>query len=80
MQETPVGLVISAGEGRLTTSVFLDFPCCSAGKESAHNAGDLVSIPGWGRYPGERKGYTFQYSDLESSMDYIVHGVANCRT
>ena len=33
------------------------FPCGSAGKESACNAGDLGSIPGLGRSPGERKGY-----------------------
>ena len=28
------------------------------------------------RYPGEGKGYLLQYSGLENSMDYIVHGVA----
>jgi len=33
------------------------FPCGLAGKESACNAGDLGSIPGLGRSPGERKGY-----------------------
>ena len=37
---------------RLPTSVFLGFPCGSAGKESACNAGDLGSIPRVGRYPG----------------------------
>ena len=31
----------------------LGFPGGSAGKESAHNAGDLCSIPGLGRSPGE---------------------------
>ena len=34
------------------------FPCGSAGNESAHNAGDLGSIPGSGRSPGEGNGYT----------------------
>ena len=34
---------------RLPTPVFLGFPCGSAGKESASNAGDLGSIPGLGR-------------------------------
>ena len=34
------------------------------------------SIPGLGRYPGEGKGYSLQYSGLENSMDCIVHGVA----
>ena len=56
----------------------LGFPCGSAGKESTHNAGDLGSIPGLGRSPGEEgKGYPLQYSALENSMDYIVHGVPN---
>ena len=45
------------------------FPCGSAGKESTCNAGNLGSIPGLGRSPGERKGYPLQYSGLENSMD-----------
>ena len=52
------------------------FPCGSAGKESACNAGDQGLIPGWGRSPGERKGYPLQYCGLQNSMDCIVHGVA----
>ena len=52
------------------------FPCGSAGKESTSNAGDLGSIPGLGRSPGEGKGYPLQYSGLENSMDCIVHGVS----
>ena len=31
--------------------------------------GDLGLIPGLGRSPGEGKGYPFQYSGLENSMD-----------
>ena len=50
-------------------------PCGSAGKECTCNVGDLVLIPGLGRSPGEVKGYPFQYSGLENSMDCIVHGV-----
>ena len=46
-----------------------NFPCGSAGKESTCNAGDLSSIPGLGRTPGEVKGYPFQYSGLENSID-----------
>ena len=38
------------------------FPACSDSKESACNAGDLGSIPGLGRFPGEGNGYPFQYS------------------
>ena len=52
-----------------------DFPDSSVGKESNCNAGDLGSIPGLGRSPGEGKGYPLQYSGLENSMDCIVHGV-----
>ena len=52
----------------------------SAGKESACNAGDLGSIPGLGRSPGEGKGYPLQYSGLENPMECIVHGVAKSRT
>ena len=55
-----------------SSSSFLQgFPCGSAGKESACNAGDLGSIPGLGRSPGEGKGYPLQDSGLENS----VHGV-----
>ena len=50
------------------------FLCGSAGKESPRNAGDLGSIPGLGRSPGEGKGFPLQYSGLENSMDCIVHG------
>ena len=50
----------------------LGFPCGSAGKESTCNAGDLGSIPGLGRSPGEGKGYPLQYSGLENSMDYSM--------
>ena len=66
--------------GRLPTLVFLGFPSGSAGKESACNAGDLGSIPEVGRAPGEGKGYPFQYSGLENSMDYTVHGVTKSQT
>ena len=52
------------------------FPDSSVGKESACNAGDTSSIPGTGRSTGEGIGYPLQYSDLENSMNYIVHGVA----
>ena len=58
----------------------LGFPGNSAGKEFACNAGDLGSIPGFGRSPGEGKGYPLQYSGLKKSMDYIVHGVTKSRT
>ena len=37
--------------------------------------GDLGSIPGLGRSPGEGKGYLLQYSGIQNSSDCIVHGV-----
>ena len=52
----------------------------SAGKESACNVGDLGLIPGFGRFPGEGKGYPLQYSGLENSMDCIVHGDTKSQT
>ena len=59
MQETPVrflGQEDSPEKDRLPTAVFLDFPCGSAGKESACNAGELGLIPGFGKSPGEGHG------------------------
>ena len=65
---------------RLPTPVFLGFSCGSAGKESVLNAGDLGSIPGLGRSPGEGKGNSLQYSGLEKTMDCIVHRIAKSQT
>ena len=45
------------------------FPGGSDDKESACNARDLGSIPGWGRSPGEGNGYPLQCSCLENPMD-----------
>ena len=52
----------------------------SAGRESACNAGDLGSIPGLGRSPGEGNSYPLLYSGLENSMDCVVHGVTKSQT
>ena len=49
--------------------MFCDFPSDSAAKESACNAGDLVSIPGLGRSFEEGNGNPLQYSCLENSVD-----------
>ena len=61
------------------------FPGGSAGKESAHNAGALGSIPGLRRSPGEGKSYPLPYSDLDNYMDRgawwaMVHGVTKSLT
>ena len=70
---------------RLPAPVFLSFPGNSDGKESACNAGDLGSIPGLGRSPGEGDGTPLQYSCLENPMDggawwAAVHGVPKSQT
>ena len=59
----------------------MGFPGGSDGKKSAYSAGDLGSILGLGRSPGEGNGYPLQYTCLENSMDRgawqaAVHGVA----
>ena len=59
---------------------FLGFPVGSASKESACNAGDLGSIPGLGRSAGEGNSYPLQYSGLENSLDYTVHGITKSQT
>ena len=69
-----------AHQASLSITYSRSFPCGSAGKESACNAGDLGSIPGLGASPGEGKGYPLQYSGLENPMDYTVHGVAKSQT
>ena len=64
------------------------FPGGSDSKASAYNAyqvGDLGSIPGSGRSPGEGNGNPLQYSCLENPEDggtwqATVHGVAKSRT
>ena len=48
-------------------------------KNNTCNVGELGSIPGLGKSPGEGNGYPLQYSGLENLMDCIVHGVAKSR-
>ena len=72
--------VKKADLGLSLTLLLMSFPGGSDGKVSACNAGDLGSISGLGRSPGEGKGYLLQYSGLENSKDCIVHGVAKSQT
>ena len=63
----------------------LGFPGGSDSKASACNMGDLGSIPGLGRSPGEGSGNLLRYSGLENPMDggawwATVHRVAKSRT
>ena len=69
----------------LRYSCYVGFPSGSGGKESAYSVGDLGSIPGSGRSPGEANGNPLHYSCLENSMDRgtwgdKVHGVAKSQT
>ena len=50
-------------------TIFYDFPGGSNGKESACSAGDVGSIPGLGRSPGEGNDDPLQFSFLENAMD-----------
>ena len=64
--------------------IYMFFPSGWDDKESACNLGDLGSIPGLGRFPGEGNSYPPQYSGLENSMDRgawqaTVHGVPKSR-
>ena len=65
-------------EVRLVVLSVLGFPCGSAGKESACNAGDLGLIPGLGRCPG--KEIATHFSILAWRIPWTVHGVAKSRT
>ena len=63
----------------------MGFPGGSEDKASACNAGDLGSIPGSGRSPGEGNGNPLQYSCLENPTDRgawwaTVHGVTKSQT
>ena len=57
------------GRKVVMTLLKFGFPCGLAGKEFACNAGDLDSIPGLGRSPGEGNDNSLQYSHLENPMD-----------
>ena len=74
------GRKIHCRRDRLPTPVFLGFHCGSVGKESVCNEGDLDSIPGLTKPPGEEKGYPLQYSGQGNSVDYIVHGITKSWT
>ena len=74
--QVPIGKLVAEFYINTYVHASMGFPCGSADKESACNAGDLGLIPWLGRSPGEGEGYPLQYSGLENFMDCIVHGVA----
>ena len=54
----------------------MGFPGGSDSEEFTCNAGDLGSVSGLGRFPGEGNSYPLQYFGLENSTNCIVHGAA----
>ena len=63
----------------------MGFPGGSMVKNLPANSGDVVSIPGSGRSPGEGNGNPLQYSCLGNSMDTgvwqaTVHWVSKSQT
>ena len=71
------GILLSYEKGYISVSpneldeprTYYDFPGGSDGKASAYNEGDLGSIPGLERSPGEGNGNPLQNSCLENPMD-----------
>ena len=60
---------MSSRKLEISSEHFEGFPGGSEGKESAYNAGDAGSIPGFGRSSGEGNGNPLQYSCLENPTD-----------
>ena len=82
--DVDVGICILTWQLTCCLQTIVGFPCSSVSKESACSAGDMGSIPGLGRSPGEGNGNPLQYSSLENLMDRgawwaAVHGVAKSR-
>ena len=70
----PLPSIPTASDPLNSTLIFISgqqkvFPGSSDGKASAYNVGDLGSIPGLGRSPGEGNGNPLQNSWLENPMD-----------
>ena len=90
LHKTSEFLVWTPAEGSAVTfqcllSSTLSFTVGSDSKESTCNAGDLGSMPGLERSPGEGNSYTLQFSCLENPMDRgawwaTVHRVAKSQT
>ena len=70
---------VSTKDSKVHTSYMRVSVVAQLVKKSTCSVGDLGSIPGLGRSPGEG-GYSLQYSGLENSMDYIVHGITKSWT
>ena len=80
-EHSPYQSLLSGGIKKALLESHLGFPGGSEVKASACDEGDLGSIAGLGRSPGEGNGNPLQYSCLENPMDRgawraTVHGVA----
>ena len=82
MQETPVGFL--GWEDPLEKGYPLQYSWASLVAQLVKSLPEMqetwVRSLGWEDFPGEGKSYPFQYSGLENSMDYILHGVTKSRT
>ena len=68
-KNTPRGWKAPSQVNSIQSGSVNNFPHSSVSKESACSAGNLGSIPGSGRSPGEENGNSLQYSCLENPMD-----------
>ena len=78
-------LIVAGAQRASVLALGIMFPGGSDGKEFACNIGDMGSITGLGRSPGEGNGYPLQYSCLGNPTDRgawwaTVHGVAKSCT
>ena len=81
----PIEWKLAQARNYIFATCSVGFPGGSDGKESACIVGDLGSVPGSGRSPGEGNGYPIQYSCLENSKDRgawqaTVHEIAKSWT
>ena len=82
-REQKQGELLEVSERKQQILRILDLPDgkelgSSDSKESACNVGELGSIPGLGRFPGEGNGYSLQYSSTENSMDKGAYWATIC--
>ena len=61
------------------TNILVGFPGNSIGKETSCSAGDLSSVPGSGRSPGEENGNPLQYPCLDNPMDSWLRSIGSQR-
>ena len=83
--QAPWHQISLGGNSSLRRGYYILFPGGSDGEKSACNSGDLGSIPGSGRSPGEGNGNPLQYTRLENPMDggarwATAHGVTKSQT